>query len=50
MIHLITAENRHLYAAVMEQMHRARTDHFVRAAHGGEHGGGILREQKRSRG
>jgi hypothetical protein len=29
MIHLINAANRHLYTAVLDQMHRARTDHFV---------------------
>ena len=30
MIHLINAENRHLYRDVLGQMHRARTDHFVK--------------------
>jgi acyl-homoserine lactone synthase len=30
MIHLINAENRHLYSDVLAQMHRARTDHFVK--------------------
>lgn len=30
MIHLITPENRHLYADVLAEMHRARTEYFVR--------------------